>query len=420
MAVVSFGFSLQSCITINGLGFAASNVRVTASVDQPHYLGLYYDGFLYAGPWYVTPGSSLNVSSTLPADDKSHSVTLRDTGSNGTAATISASQSQSSSCSGIIESKILGEETNPTTKQKTVSVWVANNSTSTIPFPYRVLLDGSPVSDSTLPLGGSASVNVTIQADGQLHKIVTETKAGTSWYPVPILWHSVQGLGAAPPEEPPPAEEATEFVPGETVLIGSLESDTPLATDGSEWVLMEVAREGTENWTPAGAPGGLIYPGEDGSWAASIQTTAATYPVGTDWTVRTRRFRNFAESAVVEHDFIMVAGSVPSIPTTPPVIVGPPNHSQHGNSWMWLFGTGTPGSLVEFETEHDDGVGLDIEIPQSTTVGKDGTWRTEVFGMQRSYPTTQGVATYTATSSINGQSSGQSNPLDVTWRNQRR
>jgi hypothetical protein len=308
---------------------------------------------------------------------------------------------------------------NAATNEQYVDVQVSNTGKVSQTYPNRLLLDGVTVGTAiVLTPGQSTTRRITIPADSQLHAISGEVKIGSYYANDPCLWYVVQANAPIPPP-PDPSAAAIDFKVGETVIIQSATTSTPLTTDGSEWVLLEISARNAGVWTPVGTGGGLIMPQTDGTWSSTIETNATAYPVG-QWDVRARRFRDYQVSDESKHYFNMITGTITPVTLATPVITGPTNRSQLGGTWLKIYGTGKPGARLEFQTQRVTAWGQADYTPKPTTVGSNGKWETLVFAKKRDDVHDYKVLGYTCRASQNGLYSAWSNRLDVTWRNPNR
>ncbi|MER5643953.1 hypothetical protein [Streptosporangium sp. NPDC002524] len=401
------------------------HVNFTCSVT--HNVVLQLDGATITSSYLYSGGATVrDIRLPVPNDGRHHFVKVVDRGVDGTPGAQSASIEVWSDCTGVVSHVVSAVTQNPATNEQYVDVTVSNTGRIQQAYTNRLLLNGVTVgTEIVLNPGQSATRRITIPADSKQHVIKGEVKIGSSFANDPCLWYVIAANAPIPPP-PDPSAGATEFKPGETVIIQSATSSSPLATDGSEWVLMEISPRNAGTWKPVGYEGGLLAPQEDGTWSTAIPTTAATYPVGSQWDVRARRFRNYRESTPTLHYFNMVAGTVPDPPTdgggnplptlTAPTITGPTGRDQAGGTWLKIYGTGTPGARLEFSTERVTAWGQTNYVPEPTTVGANGKWETRVFGKKQVDPHDYKVLGYRARIRQNKQFSPWSNRLDVTWR----
>ncbi|WP_043617340.1 hypothetical protein [Nonomuraea candida] len=399
-------------------------VRFTSTVK--HNACLYLDGVKFTATKVVNAGTTTTIRLALPNDGRSHKVRVVDPGGLGTPAAQSSELDVSTPCEGVVYMQVLKIVENAATKEQLVDVVLSHTGKVSETFTVRLLLDGKTVGTQiSLTPKVTTYRTVTIPADGKVHTLSGEVKIGSYFADDRVLWYPITG-NTPPPVPPDPTANATQFAPGETVVIQSATTSSPLATDGSEWVLLEISRRGTNNWTPAGTEGGFVPPAEDGTWSSTIPTNATDHPVGSQWDVRARRFRDYQESEQVIHYFDMVAGTVPDPPKDPgtgtpqptltaPRITGPVNRDQRGGTWLTIYGTGTPGARVEFKTERVTAWGQTNYVPQPTTIGKDGKWSTRVYGKKQRTPHDWKVLGYRGRIYQNKLFSGWSNRLDVTW-----
>ncbi|WP_371784691.1 hypothetical protein [Streptosporangium subroseum] len=397
------------------------SVILKASVK--HNAQLYLDGvkFTPSPSTVVASGKTIQIRLPVPNDSRHHFVKVVDPGNLGTAAATSAQIEVWSDCAGVVTHLVSSTSQNTATNEQFVDVLMTNTGRVSQTFYSRLKLDGQTiVSDISLTPGASTTRRITIPADSKLHAVSAEVKIGSSYSADPALWYVVQALDApAPP--PDPSGEASQFKVGETIIVQSASTSTPLATDGSEWVLLEISPRNANAWTPVGTEAGMINPQADGTWSSTIETNTSKFPVGSQWDLRTRRFRDYQESEEKRHIFNMITGSVTQISTpTVPVIVSPLNHSQQGGTWVKLTGTGKPGSRLEFRTQRVTAWGQTDYTPMPTTVGSNGKWETLVYAKKRDDAHDYKILGYSCRASQNGLFSAYSNRLDITWRNPRR
>ncbi|MGS2646080.1 hypothetical protein [Streptosporangium sp. G12] len=395
------------------------HVNFTCSVT--HNVVLQLDGATITSSYLYSGGSTVrSIRLPVPNDGRRHQVKVVDRGINGTPGAQSASIEVWSDCAGVVSHLVQAITQNPATNEQYVDVSVSNTGGVSQAYTNRLLLDGVTVgTEIVLNPGASAVRRITIPADGKQHVIKGEVKIGSYFANDPCLWYVVQA-NAAPPPPPDPSDNATQFKVGETVIIQSATTSSPLATDGSEWVLLEASPRNANTWTPVGSEGGMIMPQTDGTWSSTIETNAAKYPVGSQWDLRARRFRDYQASEEVLHYFDMIAGTVTPVTLPTPVITGPVNHSQQGGTWLKIYGTGKPGARLEFRTQRVTAWGQADYTPKPTTVGSNGKWSTLVYAKKRDDVHNYKVLGYSCRASQNGLYSAWSNRLDVTWRNPRR
>ncbi|GAA3537147.1 hypothetical protein GCM10022419_016210 [Nonomuraea rosea] len=403
--------------------------KVDFKANVKHTAELYLDGvrFTPSPALVVAAGATGQIRLPVPNDGRHHFVKVVDTK---TSSASSAEIEVWSGCVGVVYFVVSTVTQNPATNEQLVDVRMTNSGQVSQAYTTRLLLDGKTVGTQiTLNPGQQETRRITIPADSANHVISGEVRIGSAFADDVCLWYVIKG-NAAPPVPPDPSDNASQFVPGETVIIQSAVTSTPLATDGSEWVLVEISPRDANTWTPAGTEGGFITPQEDGTWSASIPTNATAFPVGSEWDVRARRFRDYQQSDEVIHYFDMVTGTVTQPPVdgggTPqptlnaPVITGPTNRDQWGGTWLTIYGTGTPGARVEFKTERVTAWGQTNYVPKATTVGSNGKWSTQVFAKKQAQPNSYKVLGYRGRIHKNALFSPWSNRLDVTWHHPRR
>ncbi|MEU7830379.1 hypothetical protein [Nonomuraea sp. NPDC049129] len=361
----------------------------------------------------------------IPNDGLKHTVTVIDDGTKGTTAARSTETIVPIiPCDGLLAFDVLGESTHPITREKYVHVSVTHTQMANKPLWvefYRTLDYSSgpqvEIMDFWISPGERRIVKVVIPADAKRHAVYTKFRFGNS-YDGQGLWYTTQANYPPPPVEDPSKIPAV-FLPGETIVVDSSPTGTPLATDGSEWVMLEISSRDADTWTPVGTEGGFITPQQDGTWTASIPTDSVTFPKGSKWDLRARRFREFRPSEEVIRQFDIDTSDVPTPPPPArPLILGESDLPKLG-TWLNLVGTGTPSSVIEFEAVSTDPGGSEaqISVPPSTTVGPDGTWKTRI---RQSTPTNSlgsAPVAYRARARLNGATSEWSPAYGVTWQN---
>ncbi|GII83299.1 hypothetical protein Ssi03_12890 [Sphaerisporangium siamense] len=410
-----------TCDVAGAYAIASTRYWTFAGVESRHNVEILIDGYTAAtlGVWPQGDDSFPESWVHIPNDGRSHEVQYVDRGLLGTPEGSTVPVELASNCPGVLKARVLGQTQNSQSRETFVDVEITRGNTASSPYTCRLVVDGKPAgADIVVNSGETLTRRITIPGDGSKHLIKAELWAGYWASEVPFLWYVVQAMSPGGGGGIPPTGPASQFVPGETVYVQSNTLSTPLATDGSEWVLVEISPRGTtDQWEPAGVEGGLISPDDDGAWYVSIETNAQDFPVGSQWAIRVRRFRNYQESLAKLAYFDMVAGPVPPVPGTyePPVITGPVNHNQPGSSWMDLWGTGWPGSVMHFDVEHVTEWGTTYYLPLAVSTGPTGQWHTRVYDKQQDPEHDYKVISYRARSSLNGQTSEWSEPREVTW-----
>lgn len=416
--------------TVSGTSYALPsrvyNVSFQAS-GSPHNAELWLDGAKLTNAVWLASGASQTLRVAVPNDGFTHKLRVVDPGNLGTPAAQSSEITipSTTACTGVVYVTVSGVTENTETKQKYVNVRLQNTGTISQTFTCRNLLDGKVIHSAiNLTPGQISNWVVYVPPDNAVHSVSTEVKLGSAFADDVVLWYTLQG-NPPPPPPPDPGAGATDFIPGQTVIIQSAVGSTPLATDGSEWVRLEIAPKNSNSWVPAGPDGGLIMPQDDGTWSSTIFTNPVNYPVGSEWVVRSRRYRDYVESAISTHPFKMIAGTTPTPPVdgggnplpslSAPVITGPINRRQAGGTWLKINGTGVPGDRLEFKTEVVSSWGQGDYTPNAATVGSNGKWETMVFAKKQKDPHEYKVLGYRARALRNNQFSQWSNRLDVTW-----
>ncbi|WP_431911714.1 hypothetical protein [Nonomuraea jabiensis] len=406
-------------------GLAAVSFQFTPTVT--HTVEVLVDGFPDGiGKQRWTGGTTANANTFIPADGKSHTIRLVDDGTSGTPAAESIQVTVSGeSCGKVLSYEVTAEATHPVTKQKYIDVTVTHTGSSSLRFQGGVQAYSSSDPSSRqwtglLAPGESEIVQVVIPANGLLHVLKGfMQKEGDSSGFTSALWHVVRAFN--PP--PDPAENATEFFPGETVIITSSPAATPLATDGSEWVMLELRERApigqTPNpWTLVGTEGGLVPPRQDGTWVSSIETSSEAFPIGSKWDVRSRRFRAFkpSEEHIEYFDMINPDNVPPPPPPAKPVITSPASGYRHTSTVILvpISGTGTPGSTIGFKLDViQTSLELPWDLPMPCTVDADGNWTTHI-SRESSYLGDTTIA-YSARAKRNGLYSEWSDPVNIVW-----
>lgn len=403
-----------ACVSDGGMNFPTSEVWVLCSIEhEPHYVEVWMDGVKVAGPELLTINSSWIFSIFVPNDGRSHQVWLKDPGNQGTSPYETGKHTVSSDCTGSVKAEVYA------TNKNAVDIKV-NHTGGSGTYTCRLTLDGQMIGAEiqVSPSTPEVTRRILVPPDGKLHLIRGEVRVGSQWSDVPILWYTMSTTegGGGTGNEPSPTEPATEFHPGETIIVQSTEESTPLATDGSEWVLVEISERDQDNWRPVGPDAGLVQPDEDGNWLFSIETNPVDFPVGSQWDLRARRFRNYQPSEPVIKQFNMVAGSPGGATIAVPVITGP-YWDQRSGSWVQLRGTGTPGAVIDFQTELRTPWGRPEPPPSRTTVKANGRWWTWIYAEHWDWWGGPGykVIAYRARARVHGQTSDWSDWHEVTW-----
>ncbi|MEU4726535.1 hypothetical protein AB0G06_43650 [Nonomuraea dietziae] len=399
------------------------------SVDTTHNVGLFIDGVHYQpyGWTQVTSGSQ-RWGFDVPNDGLEHKIQLLDDGTRGTPATKSQIlTAPDTDCAGILTFEALGEATHPVTKEKYVKVRVTNTGAVNETLITELYIDPIGTGATYLRPGEEKVLTHKVPADGKVHLV-----EGRGWRPMPngsnayhggLLHWGIKG-NPTPPVPEDPAASATVFTPGEMVYVRSSSTSTPLKTDGSEWVLLEIRKrpglaEVPEPWRLVGTEGGYVLPQQDGSWVSSIQTDATSYPLGSKWDLRARRFQEYRPSEEYLQYFNMGnSGGGEPPQASVPFILGPgspfPDGIMRLNTWVTLYGNGTPGSVIEFQTTTQDS-GITPNTPAPCTVGADGRWQTRVYEYERGPGDEVWVITYRARAKLNDQVTEWSGPLQLWW-----
>ncbi|SFI81640.1 hypothetical protein SAMN05216275_10568 [Streptosporangium canum] len=410
----------RGCYTaaVGNYPLGATAYLVSAKVDTTHYVEVQIDGYRKTTPviWPKDGDSIAKFSIEIPNDGRSHTVQIVDTGRLGTTAAASTSVTLTSACPGVLKAEVVETIPNPTTREKYVTVKVSHDGETSGTFTGRLLMDGKVSGpEITLSNGDYQPRTITIPADGGKHLIEAETRLNDGWLgATAFLWFVVQAdsLGGGPL---PISQETSQFFPGDTVIIQAIDDARPLATDGSEWVKLDYAPKDTTGlWKPVGD--GLFRPDEEGFWFATLKTNPTDFPAGSQWAIAVRKVRKHQPTYGTLNHFTMIAGPPdPVPPLAAPIIAGPLNHNQRASTWMELFGTGLPGSDLIFEVTRVTEWGNATQVPQRTTVKRDGTWRTHVYSEQSTKPLPYKILRYRAKAVMGGQESPFSNSLDVTW-----
>lgn len=391
-----------------------SQASAWCSVSEPHNVELWMDNYKVAGPVLLTTGSTYAFQFGVPNDGRTHQVWLKDPGTGSTNPYETSKVSVSSSCTGSPRAEVYNTNLNAVD----IRVWVTGSGS----YTCRVTLDGQTVGgEFQVTSASEVTRRVLVPPNGVYHLIKVEVRSGSQWATdKPILWFAMsttQG-GGDPGDEPAPTEPATEFRPGETIIVQSTEGSSPLATDGSEWVLVEISERGLDNWRPVGPDAGLVQPDEDGGWMFAIETNATDFPVGSQWDLRARRFRNYQPSLPVIKQFDMVSGTPGSVTLTRPVITGP-YWDQRVGTWAELKGRGTPGAVLEFQCRVSSETfwGSPEQPPKNVTVPANGRWTAYAYATHSSYGDAPNfkVIEYRCRARFHGQVSDWSNWHEVLW-----
>lgn len=409
MSIYDYDFSPAYCDEESG----SQIIVFLGLLDANHNLEVRIDGQRWGVNRYYPVTETVELFIPIPNDGRRHDIEVVDPGGRGTQPTSAAPGTDYlSNCDGPLQFRVQQIVTTPYTGEQTVTVSITGEGTG------RLRLDGSNVGPLISLNGGSGEVrDIIIPADGKKHVIDAQVRAplASDYSENPGIWYVIQAHdGPTGPGDP--SQIAEDFVPGESVIVASADDAVPLATDGSEWVFVEISPREQNQWQPAGGDLGMVAPNDDGSWSTTIETNPQDFPVGTGWDVRVRRFRNYQASAPEFAYFDMVSGTISPGDLTPPAITAPVNHTQRGNTWCVLEGLGVPGAKVEFSVERVTPWGSLDDPPLTTTVGKTGRWVTFVWGQQRAHPVDYKILGYRARHRVNGHVSDWSNRLDVTWQ----
>ncbi|MGN9782769.1 hypothetical protein ACTMTF_15155 [Nonomuraea sp. ZG12] len=411
------------------------NVGFRIVVDRAHTVGIFVDNVLLPNSeWPIDTSSTYTIQLKVPNDGLDHKIQFIDDGTHGNpAAKSSILTAPAIDCAGFITFEALGEATHPVTKEKYVKVRVANTGAVNETLLADLFIDPSATFAEYLEPGESKVITGVVPADGNYHQV-----EGRAWRIQPdggFAFHGhLMSWGIKANPTPPPAEDptssATVFTPGETIYVSSATDSTPLAVDGSEWILLEIrerpeAAEIPEPWRLIGTEGGFVLPQQDGSWVSSILTDETSYPLGTKWDLRARRFQEYRPSEEYLQYFNMgeTGGEEPEPPSIP-FILGPnspfPDGIMRLNTWVTLYGSGTPGSVIEFQAAHTSSGSEGEETitpntPASCTVGADGRWQTRIYEFERGPYSEVWIVAYRARAQLNGQTTEWSGPSTLWW-----
>jgi hypothetical protein len=436
ISVVMTGF-YGACHFSRGTGLvsaplARGDVFIELRADASHTFGFWLDGILveeYGQSNRINAGEAPRFGFAIPNDGIDHKITIIDDGTRGTPATKLEVSLPAVDCAGVIMFEYLGDATHPTSKEKYVKVRAVHSGAIDEPFGAQIYIRTSPFPDPLVWLKpGEETVLVhRVPADYKLHVVegrMRRTLPDGSAHTETALLHRVVKGNPKPPPAQDPSASVTLFAPGETVFVHSAPSSTPMATDGSEWVLLEIRQrpqsgQPAQPWQLVGAEGGYVLPAQDGTWASSIQTDAIAFPRGSKWDLRARRFREARESVETVQYFDMGNAGVPQPTLAAPTILGPTGPGDgllRLGTWATMFGSGTPGSVVEFQATTTD-TDYTPNPPQRCTVGVDGKWTTR-FIEHLSGVHEDRVIQYRARATLNGLTTDWSGSVALWWSDQ--
>lgn len=429
MTIGSITVGTRKCLTVGGQLVGRTRCQLKFRVSKPYRVQLLLDGEPFSDyQWDVkqrfkavksqgnlTPDEEIDtvVYADLPSDNRNHTLALKDVNSSEQS---TETAFISLGCAGAIFYEVKGFTENPATGELRYTIGLEHKGNHNRTLGGRVYLDRKLVGNE-IPLSPRqrAEREVVIPADGKKHIIATATRIGNKV----IYWTMFfVAEGNDPPvTEPGVWTSATTFDIGETILITSAVGEVPLETDGSEWILLERSLSGDDGWAPLGDDNGLILPGSDGTWKFELSTGPGTIFTGnTSWDVRARRYKDYQESDTVTHTF-HISGTAyvpPGTPVPTPVITGPVNKTYRGKTIVYLSGTGPAGARLEFRRFLLTSWGTPGPVPASTTVGKDGKWRTWVQADKVGYHSYKRIA-YSCRAKLNGRYSDWSNDITIRW-----
>ncbi|MFI6319755.1 hypothetical protein ACIBG8_19630 [Nonomuraea sp. NPDC050556] len=397
------------------------NVKVSGSGN----VTILVDGFYSAWTLNLGTNGSSNITVQVPNDGMDHRLVAVDDGTQGAVSTAEL-QLPRTSCTGALLLRYLGSATHPVTKETHVKIKASHTGIHQEPLAAGISVPGlGTVLFETLNAKEERVLTFKLPADGVEHHIDgthyrSTPGGGFTGSRYPHLSVTVRSNQPPPPAEDPIAS-APYFSPGETVFVRSAPGSTPMATDGSEWVLLEIRKRPESGqpvppWKLTGTEKGFVLPSQDGSWSSSIQTNSATFPVGSKWDLRTRRFREFRSSNESLQYFNMGSAPIPKPQLDRPYILAPLTNQSY-DTWVTLAGTGTPGSIIEFSATDKTAAPSPPQVPPPTTVGSDGMWSSRITEHPvdpNNYYEYRHVV-YRARASLNGEATAWSDGLSVNY-----
>lgn len=433
MSIGSISIGTRKCLLVGGQKSNKTRVQLKFRVTTKYRLALYMDDKPFGGyQWTVNRRYKYNkqtqnkeeidtiVYIDVPSDGRNHSIYLKDVNSSDRSPSTNL---VSIGCEGGVVPTVESMVEDPATNEKIYTISLYHDGRHKKNLTGYVWLSGKVVGGGVnLKPRQKAYRQVVIPATGSDNKYTV--KAGFSYGKTLVkrtLWFIVDA-NDPPVTDPGQWNSTTTFDPGETVVIGSAVGEVPLQTDGSEWLLLEYSPAALNNWTPFGEDG-LVEPDDDGTWAYEVETGPGTpFTANTSWKVRARRFRDYRESEPVEHTF-----SITSTPHTPPTYLKPPtitnfkSKTVKSGTRVTISGTGPPGARIYWESYMVTAWGTKGALPKSTTVKKNGKWKTTVRttfvdnNKKKAKRKAYKRVAYYCRARLNGRWSGYSNQVTIRW-----
>ncbi|WP_026415386.1 hypothetical protein [Actinomadura oligospora] len=434
MTLTNFKIAGRSCVQVGGAPAGKTRLTITVRVDRTHRVYVMLDGVRYGSQMWtlgVLQAVELDpktgkivkkrpLDSTLyvdvPSDALPHQIGLKavDGATTGDTALYSAD------CIGGVKGTVKSYSVDPASMERHYQVQLAHTGTPAVNLSAYVWLDGRQVGGPiTLKPGQAVTRDVVVPADAKLHVISTGYRNRKQLIS-PTMWHALTAE-TAPVIDKPGWTPVTTFKAGETVVITSAVGEAPLATDGSEWMLLEYSKAGTSTWVPLGdaETDGLVAPDDDGTWSYQLDTSKAPFASGGSWDIRATRYQDYRASDQVVHSFA-ISGTLtpPTSPFTAPRITAPTNHTARSGQRVTLRGTGPAGARLEFRRRLVTKWGEAGPVPAPCTVGKDGKWSTWVIAEKVGSHSYKKIA-YSCRASRNGRTTAWSNELTIRWNKRR-
>jgi hypothetical protein len=439
LAIESLSVGKRTCVVVGGAPSSRTRFEIKLRATVPHHVEVLLDGHRYGSQvWKVARRYKVKknqktgkveskeeidtvIGVDIPNDNNTHQLALRDPGTRGTPRYETTTvQVDSMSCMGGVSAKVSHIESDPATLERRATVQLQHRGKPKANLIGHVYIDSRQVGTAiTLKPGRGVNREVVIPADGREHVISAAYRYRTTNVQR-TLWYVAEKVNP-PVIDPGTWTPVTTFKAGETVVVTPAVGDTPMATDGSEWLLLEYSRKGSGAWAPLGGDG-LLEPEADGTWQFEISTgTGTSFTAGTQWDVRVRRYRDYVASAANVNSFAISTDPHAPKPTTPrtPRITGPTNHTASSGSRVWLSGNATAGARLEFKRRLLTRWGDPGPVPAPCTVSKDGRWRTWVISQKVGVHSYKKVA-YSCRARLNGKTTGWSNELTIMWKKRKR
>ena len=425
MSIGSISIGKRKCLLVGGGRSNKTRVELKFRVSKKYRLMFLMDGKPFGGyQWTVNKRYKYNKTTKskeeidtvvyvdVPSDGRNHSIALKDIA---TSEKSSDTSLTSIGCEGGVVPTVESLTEDPATGEKKYTISLYHDARVNKNLTGYVYLNGALVG-SAIPLKPrqKAFRDVVVPATGQDYTISTAYTYGKTWARQ-TMWFVVES-NDPPVTDPVTWTSVTSFDAGETVVVTSAVGEEPLATDGSEWILLEYAPHGTTNWNFI-EDGGLVEPSSDGTWSYQIDTgTGTPFLISTSWDIRARRYRDYVESETVIHNFTItnITYIPPGTPVPAPKLLSPVNKTAKGGTRVYLSGTGVAGARLTFRRRLLTDWGTQGPVPATCTVGKDGKWKTWVMADKIGVHSYKRIA-YSCRATVNGRTSAWSNEQTVRW-----